>query len=200
VDGILRDRKLAETLPLRAPIAGRVAQFDKVLGQGIKAEEPLLEIHDPRGAWVKGYVAERDLPRVRLGQPARVRFPAAPQLVASGKVVRQGGVFGADGRSLLIWVEFDTPGTNLPQDLLARLSLTVRRPEPTLAVSLEAVAAEGARRFVFVRGKDGVFERREVTTGRADDRHVEITHGLRPGEPVAVRGTAELMTAYAAVR
>jgi RND family efflux transporter MFP subunit len=200
VSGILRDRKLVETLPLRAPIAGRVAQFDNVIGQGIKAEEPLLEIHDPRGAWVKGYVAERDLSRVRLGQPARVRFPAAPTIVATGKVVRQGGVVGADGRSLLICVEFDTAVTDLPQDLLARLSLTVRRPEPTLAVPLEAMAAEGTRRFVFVRGKDGVFVRREVTPGRADDLHVEITHGLRPGEQVAVRGTAELQTAFAAVR
>ena len=53
---------------------------------------------------------------------------------------------------------------------------------------------------MFVRKPDGTFERRPVETGLADDRFVTITRGLGAGEPVAVAGVTELMTAFVSLR
>jgi membrane fusion protein, heavy metal efflux system len=63
-----------------------------------------------------------------------------------------------------------------------------------------AVAGEPGAEVVFVRRADGVFERRGVETGRADDRRVEIVRGLTAGERVATRGVAELVTGFASLR
>ena len=41
---------------------------------------------------------------------------------------------------------------------------------------------------------------RAVETGRSDDRFVAISRGLHEGEMIAVRGVADLQTAYASVR
>jgi multidrug efflux pump subunit AcrA (membrane-fusion protein) len=59
---------------------------------------------------------------------------------------------------------------------------------------------DGLLNYLFVRKRDGTFERRQVETGRRDDRFVEITGGLAEGELVAVRGVAELQTAYASIQ
>jgi multidrug efflux pump subunit AcrA (membrane-fusion protein) len=70
-----------------------------------------------------------------------------------------------------------------------------------LAVPAGAVYREGAAAFVFVRrAKDRTFERRAIETGRGDDRFVGVISGLTEGEEIAVRGVADLQTAYAALQ
>ncbi len=202
-DALLTQKKLAETLPVRAAIDGTVVHFDKVLGQAIKAEEPLFEIHDLSRIWVQGFLSESDLARTRLDAPAsvRVRLTADPGFLGSGKVQRSGRVFGAEDRTLSLWVELDGPAPAAVQhNMLARLSLPVGRTVSAPAVPRSAVVQEGTRAYVFVPRPDGTFERRTVTTGRADDRHVAIVAGLEAGEPVVVHGAAELQTAFAVVR
>ena len=201
IEAILAEGRLLTTLPLRAPVDGVVIDFQGVLGQVVSADEPLFEIHDLSRAWVRGYLSERDLASVRIGQAARVRLTADPAFVGEGKVVRSGRRFGSDDRTLSVWVEFSQqPEAALQPEMLARLTLTVNRPEPTLAVPAEAVVREGTQAYVFVQEPDGSFQRRPVETGRAGDLFVEITRGLDEGEVLAVQGTAGLQTAYAAVR
>ncbi len=204
IASLLKKKRLVEALPVRAPIAGTVVHFDKVLGQIVKAEEPLFEVQDLSRVWVQGFLSERDLARLRLDSQesmgVRVRLVADPSFLGKGKVQRSGQVFGADDRTLSVWVELDEEPPGLQHNMLARITLPVRIPAATLALPLGAVVRDGLRTYVFVEKPDGTFERRSVDTGRADDRSIEITKGLRAGEPVAVRGTAELQTAYASLR
>ncbi len=201
IDRILTTGKPLPGLPVRAPIAGVVTDFSAMLGQVVSADERLFEVHDLSHVWVRGFVSERDLAAVRLGQDVRVRLVAAPDYVGTGKVVRSGRVLGEDDRTLSVWVEFDTsPELSMRHNMLARLTLVTGTSRSALAVPLDAVVREGTRSYVFVRKNDGSFERRPVETGRASDRFVEIKSGLRPGEPIAVRGATGLQTAFAAVR
>lgn len=198
---IAKSHSLIKTLALRSPIDGIVVRFDKTLGQAVKAQEPIFEIHDLSLVWVEGYLSERDLAQVAIGQPARVRVVADPSFMAAGKVVRSGQVLGDQDRTLPIWVELEsTPQIVLQANMLARITLTLGETQPSLAVPLGAIAREATRSYVFVRDDKGVFERRFVKTGREDDRYIEILSGLTLGETIAVSGAAELQTAYASIR
>ncbi|MCI0456020.1 MAG: efflux RND transporter periplasmic adaptor subunit [Gemmataceae bacterium] len=268
VDAVLAGKsedRFVKTLPLRSPIDGFVVHFDKVLGQVVKAEEPLFEVHNLERVWVQAFVSERDLPDVRIGQRVRVRLASDPSFLdEDATVVGSGSVLGAEDRTLSAWVELSKhPASGVQHNMLARVSLPVSESQAALALPLEAVVREGTRFYVFTRpfeltpealdalradkvpdavlaklkaltgkrfpteqklleelGKvlpgqqvarwktnvvdrareGGPFERRAVETGRADDRYVEITRGLEAGERVAVRGSAELQTAYASVQ
>jgi RND family efflux transporter MFP subunit len=198
---VLDKGQFAQTLPVRAPIYGRVVRFLGVLGQAVKAEDPLFDIHDLSGVWVQGHVLERDLPRVRLDQSARVRLAADPDFTADAVVRRGAGVFDGADRTLSIWAELRRPPKRpLPIGMLARLNLIVSEPAPTLAVPRDALWRESGATYVFIQQPSGVFERRLVQTGRADGRFIEITKGLDENELVATHGVAELQTAYAALK
>jgi cobalt-zinc-cadmium efflux system membrane fusion protein len=235
IHAVVIERRLVEAIPIRAPVDGVVVHFDKVLGQIVKAQEPVFEIHDLSHAWIQGFLSENDMAKVRFNQKARVRLVADPHFVGEAVVRRSGQVFGVDTRSLSVWVDL-TPSqalariaslwaqpqanpaarletavsiatelkthssTIMQHNMLARITLVVDRPSPTLALPLRAVVREGSRTYVFVRKPDGLFERRAVELGRADDRHVEITRGLQSGEMVAVQGAMPLATAYASLR
>jgi len=201
IEQLLQEDKLVERLPLRAPIGGAVIQFNKVLGQSVKAQEPLFAVHDLTQVWVQGYLFEQDIVRVRTGQKVRVRLVADPQFLAEGTIVRSGHAFGAEDRTLSVWIELkETPKQPLPYNLSARLTVTLGRLRPVLAVPSESLVSDGLRSYLFVRRLDETFERRLVQTGRADDRFIEISSGLEAGEPIAVRGATQLQTAYASLR
>lgn len=201
IEELLARKRLVDAVPIRTPIAGTVVNFDKVLGQSLRAEEPIAEIHDVSHPWVQAYVSEGDVSAVRIGQTARIRFLSEPNAVFTGKVTRSGRVFGAEDRTLSVWVELDEfPGRPLRHNQLAQVVLTVKQLPTGLAVPRSAVASEGTRHFVFVRKPDGTFDRRSVDTGPADDRRIAIIRGLQAGEVVAVAGTANLQTAFASLR
>lgn len=204
LDEIAERGRVVDSLSVRSPISGTIVQFDKVLGQVVRADEPLYEIHDLHHVWVKGYLSERDFTQLRLdgaAPQARVRFISAPDVVVTGTVKRSGNVLGAVDRTLSVWIELDAPSDLVLQhNMLARVSMVTAAGEPALAVPRSAVVQQGTRAYVFVRKPDGVFERRAVETGRADDRYIEIVSGLAKDEPIAVSGTASLQTAFASLR
>jgi RND family efflux transporter MFP subunit len=84
IDRLLTRSEMVTTVPVRAPIAGVVVNFDKVLGQAVAAHEPLFEVHDLAAPPVRGLVSERDLGRVAPGKAARVRLVADPGFVGAG--------------------------------------------------------------------------------------------------------------------
>ncbi|MBI2806261.1 MAG: efflux RND transporter periplasmic adaptor subunit [Planctomycetes bacterium] len=152
IKGILEKTELVDALPIRAPRDGVVVRFDKALGQVIKADEPLFEIHDLSQVYVQGFLSEKDVPAVRVGQKVRVRLVADPGFLGEGKVARSGQVVGQDSRVLSFWVELDKqPAQRLEHNLLARVSVSVGKSEATLAVPLGALVNEGTRSYVFVR-------------------------------------------------
>jgi len=77
VDLLRSSKGLTDTVPVRAPIDGVVVGFDKAIGQYIRAEEPVVPVHDLSRPLVRASVSERELSRVSVGQRARVRFIGA---------------------------------------------------------------------------------------------------------------------------
>jgi RND family efflux transporter MFP subunit len=199
---IAEQGKLFEMLPVRAPIDGYVVHFDVIPGQVVKAENPLFEIHDMSKVWIRGYVFERDMPRVQLNQAVRIRLASDPNFLAETKLVRTTFVLSAAERVLSVWAELDNVDYRIKQNMLARLTITAGSRGSVTAVPLAAVLTEGSEFHVFVKtlnAKD-YFDRRPVRLGRRDDQYVEITEGLSVGEQVAIGGVQELRTAYASIK
>jgi cobalt-zinc-cadmium efflux system membrane fusion protein len=98
------------------------------------------------------------------------------------------------------WAELSAAPAAPLAGMLARFELAVGEAREVLAVPREALLWEGPDAYLFVRRPDGAFERRAVRAGGGDGRLVEIRGGLAEGEPVAVRGVADLQTGWAGLR
>lgn len=201
IDQVVKTNEVVSAVPVRSPIGGTVVSFDRALGQAVAAQEALFTVHDQSRPRVMGFVPERELGRVRAGQVVRVRLVSDPETVLAGKVARSGRTVGAESRSLAVWAELDpTSRQPLIHGQLAGLTVVTGTRAVPLSVPSTAVAGEVGAEVAFVRRSDGVFERRVVETGRADDRRIEIVRGVSAGEQVAVRGVPELVTGFASLR
>ncbi len=196
---VLDTKKILPSVPVIAPSNGVIARFDRVLGQSIRADEPLFEIHDNSQVIIRGFVPSRDISQVKIGQPSRVRFVATGDQEYNADVVRMGPVVTNNNQS--IWLRLASmPAIPLQYRMLATANLITQTSPPTLAVPNSAIIDDGLQSFVFVQKPDSTFERRRVVIGITDDRHSQITSGLTVGELVANRGVSELQTAYASLR
>lgn len=55
-------------------------------GQVVAAGQPIFRVAELDRPWVRAYLSETDLPRVKLGQPAEVRVDGLPDKVFSGRL------------------------------------------------------------------------------------------------------------------
>jgi len=63
-------------------VSVRLAEVGEVVSSG----KPVLRVAELSRPWVRAYLNEADLPRVRLGQPAEVRADGLPGRVLAGRL------------------------------------------------------------------------------------------------------------------
>jgi len=77
---------LQETV-IRAPIAGIVLTKAANQGETVLPGASIVVMLDPQDIWLRVYIAESDIGRVRLGQKARIHVDSFPDRSFAGKVV-----------------------------------------------------------------------------------------------------------------
>ncbi|MFA7382110.1 MAG: efflux RND transporter periplasmic adaptor subunit [Desulfurivibrionaceae bacterium] len=71
---------------LTAPTAGVVLVRQAEIGEVILPGAPVLSLADLNNLWLRGYIAETDLGRVKLGQAASVRIDTYPGRIFKGRL------------------------------------------------------------------------------------------------------------------
>lgn len=71
---------------IRAPISGIVLTKASEEGETVLVGTPIVVMIDPQDIWLRVYIAEGDIGRVRLGQPARISVDSFPDRFFPGKV------------------------------------------------------------------------------------------------------------------
>ena len=81
----ITDAQLADTVA-RSPIDGVVLVKSAEVGETLAAGTAVVSIGDIDHPWMRAYVNERDLGRVKLGMPAKVTSDSYPGKVYNGRV------------------------------------------------------------------------------------------------------------------
>lgn len=189
----LRD-KLAKTV-IRAPHDGTLLLRDLTEGQVITSAAaqnggtPLGEVADLSSLMVRTNINEIDVARLKMGDNARVRVDAMRSVQMSGTVKRiaTSALESSVDRTRVFPVDvfLDEPDERLRPGMSATVMFTLAKVEDATAVAISAVFATAeALRYVFLKNQTG-FEIRQVETGIADTRYVEILSGVKVGDEVA---------------
>jgi RND family efflux transporter MFP subunit len=173
------------TLTLRSPAAGVVLERKAVQGMRFMPGEMLYQIADLSSVWVIADVFEQDIGRVRVGQPAKVRFDAYPGQTFEGRVTYVYPTLRAETRSGQVRIELANPGGRIKPSMYAQVELSAGG-STVLAVPNSAVIDNGTRRVVLIDQGEGRFEPREVKLGARGDEYAAIVDGVKEGERVVV--------------
>lgn len=177
-----------------APAAGVILQRRVEPGELVAPGHTVLLLGSHgRGEVVRVALADRDVVRVRQGDPAAVRFDALAERRFAGRVSEVAP--SADPATGTYMVEIALPdAAGLPSGLMAAVVIRPGRGRPTTVVPVEAILeADGEQATVFVLSADGrTAERRRVTLAFLAGDRVAVRDGLADAQAVITDGAAYL--------
>ena len=155
----------------------------------------LMTISDLNEIDAEVNVAEADVLRLELGQPATVTLEAIPGRTFGGRVVEIGASAlpvtgtGASAREFKVVVRLDSPDAGLRPGLTCDAEITTSRKDNVLTVPLQSVVlrgdADGTDRTGVFLVRDGRAVFTPVTTGIIGGLDIEVS-GVAEGETVVV--------------
>jgi membrane fusion protein, copper/silver efflux system len=188
IEEIRRTHTIPANVEITAPADGFIVARNVTAGEKIMRGTELFRIADLRKVWVVADVPPGDADRVKPGMTADVSLAGrivSERARVSGDVLPQ---FDPATQSSKIRLDIDNPGFALRPDMFVDVQLLIPYAA-TLTVPADALVASGLRNAVFVERSAGVFEPRQVHTGRRFGDRVEILHGLVANDRIVVSGT-----------
>ena len=173
---------------IRAPFSGVIIRVAAAPGDVVEAGADLFSIADLSSVYVVAQVYEKDLGQVHVGQPASITLDSYPGQRFTGRVASISDLIDPQTRTAAVRCRVANPGTQLKLDMLASVQFPTSTKRAALSVPTDAVQDVDDKSVVFVRTAPSKFSARRVETGSFSNGRVEITRGIKEGEPVVSKG------------
>ena len=178
-----------------APIGGRVSKRHIYAGILVRPGMPIVDLQDLSRVRVQVNVADNDLPLIRPGTPATVRFPSFPEAQATRRATVTTVFPGLDpvARTAVVELVLPNPAETIRPEMYAVVDLILERKEKALTIPSLAVYRNPEQQQSLVYVTDGVVaSARPVTLGIEQGPRVEVLDGVSEGEMVIWRGQRSL--------
>lgn len=177
---------------ISAPRDGVLIRRDVERGDVVQAGKVLMVLSPAGETQVVLQIDERNLGRLKLGQPALASADAYPQERIAAEVVYINPGVDAQRGTVEVKLRIPRPPAYLKQDMTVSADIEVARSAGALALPAEAVHdATGGAPWVLL-AKDGRAEQRAVSLGLRGGGIAEIRSGLEEGEAVLLPGEARI--------
>ncbi len=175
---------------LKADFAGVVTELEAVAGQPPVESGKLVTIESTEKVYVRLNVSKYDLEKIAVGQKADVDIAGKTY---EGTVAKIDGMATQNNSGAMVVgvnVNIDNPDENIFLGVEARVYVHMAKAEGVVTIPLEVISSDREGDFVYVE-KNGVVEKRRITTGIASDSVSEVKEGLSEGENVIMASGME---------
>ncbi len=187
---------------LKAPVAGTLVYGKLEIGEeripiksgdAVQEGVQIVRLVDLQQPVVRLMVHEIDAPRIKSGQPVRLRFDAWPEKVYAGKVSRVLPVARQPEdddrqkvRRFSCEIKLLDPDPALRPGMTAQAEIITERSATGLLVPTQALMRKGNQNFVQIIS-NGKAQERKVEIGSSDARMTLVRSGLTAGEQVILQ-------------
>jgi RND family efflux transporter MFP subunit len=132
-------------------------------------------------------VIESELPLVREGSKAEVRFPALDGRQFTGTVHTVSPLVDDESRTARVTIAIPNPDGVVKSGMFANVEIVTEEIVDALVVPRDAVLARDQRELIF-RIENNTAKWHYVSTGRKNRDYVQILDGISAGDTIAVGG------------
>lgn len=176
---------------IRSPISGVVAQRKIKIGNMVLPNQATFQVTSLDPLLAVLHVPERQMGKLRVGQPAKMSIDAVKDVEFIGKIKRVSPVVDPATGTVKVTVEMHDPSRQLKPGMFARLNIIYDVRKNTMLVPKDAIMAEDKESAVYVV-KDSLALRQIVETGYVNTTHIEVLSGLAPQDTVVTTGKGSL--------
>ena len=178
-------------VPVYAPISGViVAQYvtnAAAAGVNFSGSATAFTIADLSSVWIVCDVYENDMPKLQVGQEAKIKLNAYPDKLLIGHISDIGPVLDPSIRTAKVRIEVPNPGI-LKMGMFVTATFESKTKVAHAVVPADAVLHMHDRDFVFVPAGEKTFKQVEVQAGDVlPGNRQEILSGLDAGQKVVAQ-------------
>ncbi len=178
------------SVPLKAPISGRVQARAATLGESIDPEHAAFTLVNINQVWAELSIPAGDAAAVKQGDRIALMSEAVPGQIFEARVSSVGAVADESTRAIRVRATLENPSQKLKAGMYVTGEVTTDVRHDRTIVPEDALQDHQGKPTVYIsKPTEGEFEVRHVLLGVRKDGWVEITEGVKPGEKVAVSGT-----------
>lgn len=177
-------------LAVRAPIDGKLTDFQLQVGESVNTGKRIGRIDDPKHFKLAALVDEFYLSRVSVGQKGNARMQDKSYPVEVKTVFPQ----IKEGRFLVELKFIEQEPEKISPGLSLDTTITLGDPAPAKILPMGAYINDTGGTWVFIVAKDGKSaERRQIQIGHRSNRQVEIVSGVDVGDKVVISGYTQFI-------
>lgn len=188
---VFRTGKLNPVIPVVSPETGVVTERLVNAGELADPSKALFTIADFDSVWLKADVYEKDISKVKVGQPIELEVDSFPGQKFIGKLNYVADSINPETRTLTVRAEVLNPGCKLKPKMFARMKILVGKARVLTLPKLAVQDAEDCK-VVYVPVGKGSYREQPIKLGGESGNLEEVIAGLKEGEPVVVKGSFEL--------
>jgi HlyD family secretion protein len=175
---------------IRAPFAGTVYLIPVSRTEYVQQGDLLLQMADLSKMQVRAYFDEPEIGELHVGQPVTILWNAEPDKTWHGHIARvPSTIITYTTRNVgEVLVTIDDADNDLLPNTNVRVTALVANEPNALNIPREALHVENGQSYVF-RVQGDMLRRTPVVVGNINLTQVEILHGLKEGDVVALGST-----------
>lgn len=183
---------LKDNIELRSPIDGIVTARNYDPGDMYAAPTPVVQVMQINTLKVKAAVSEKYFPYVTMGMPAEIKVDMYTDRVFPGKVTLIYPAIDVATRTFEVEISIPNAKNELRPGMFSRTKLSFGMTPGILVEDIAVQKQVGSNDKYLYIAKDGLAERRDVTTGRAVGDKVEVLTGVDEGDQIIYAGISKL--------
>ncbi len=183
-------RELSYT-EVRAPFSGTITGRHVNVGDTVTAGQHLFDLVDFDSIVARIYVPEKELPRLRVGQPTWLTAQGAGSDPRTGVVSRISPIVDAGTGTVKVTVALKGRHDLLP-GMYVDVKLVTDTHQEAVLVPKRALVYDQDQIFVYKLGDERRVERMLIEPVLEDREFVEPAGGFSPGDQIVVAGQAGL--------
>jgi RND family efflux transporter MFP subunit len=170
-----------------APINGIISRRMVDLGALVTSATPIVTIVNISTMIMDANAAERDVARIKVGNPATVVIDSLGGQPFNGRVMRIAPLLDAQTRNGRVEIEIQNRGGMLKGEMFARVELDLGSSRETLLIPRDALIYRGDQPGVYDI-ENSMARFRAVQTGLTQEDKVEVLGGLEVDQIVITQG------------
>jgi len=180
-----------EKAPVESPLTGTVGRLYVDKGASVTPQTPIALVVDMDNVKVGLDIPEEYLPKISVGQTAKILLQAYPDEKFTGTVTKISPVLDLETRTAPIEIIIPNADHRLKSGMFAQVQLIIEEHKDVPVIAKEAIMGKEPALYVYVvEGKAA--RQKSIKLGIRQGADYEVIEGLRRGDLVVVMGQQRL--------
>jgi RND family efflux transporter MFP subunit len=180
-----------ERTMIRAPFSGTIAALNVSVGESLAAGNDIFSIVNLSSVFLKAYVLETEIGKIKVGQRVRIRFISDPGRPLYGQVIALSPEIDREKKTGTVFIGFVNPGT-VRSGLNAEADIEYATVKNVLKIPRQSMLVRSNRTLVFIV-ENNIALWKYLEAGEGNEEEIEVKAGeLAAGDRVVTEGQLTL--------